>query len=304
MSDLFLLSPMDYSSAATDYSSAVIGWLYFATNNIPGATDEYSIFIVSNGLLICCNSPSTEELVKTCNIDRYLMRMQCDGAKDLQFFETTSNYDYDHTGYIDFSTSSECFACKCQDCNVKHDRVINAINALTASVKEITSKRGVILSKRISYPYTLLEIKVDVIVEATAEEHNITVDNPLTASKKKEKIEPILSTTARSFRTEECLINIIKGFSIPAGLPWHLVDEVYIPINYGDEFHWVLAIVILKERDCSFFVAAYAEYLSDELQVPNDVLDAGLLCKGYIALLLKYGEAKAQKLYTSDSKDP
>ncbi|PHT74095.1 hypothetical protein T459_21372 [Capsicum annuum] len=221
-----------------DFSSVAPGWLYFATNNIPGATDEYSIFIVSNGLLICCN------------------------------------------------------------------RVINAINALTASVKEITSKRGVILSKRISYPYTLLEIKVDVIVEATAEEHNITVDNPLTASKKKEKIEPILSTTARSFRTEECLINIIKGFSIPAGLPWHLVDEVYIPINYGDEFHWVLAIVILKERDCSFFVAAYAEYLSDELQVPNDVLDAGLLCKGYIALLLKYGEAKAQKLYTSDSKDP
>ncbi|KAF3615106.1 hypothetical protein FXO37_35651 [Capsicum annuum] len=50
------------------------------------------------------------------------------------------------------------------------------------------------------------------------------------------------------FRNEECLINIIKGFSIPTGLPWHLVDEVYIPLNYGDEFHWVLAIVVLKER--------------------------------------------------------
>ncbi|PHU22651.1 hypothetical protein BC332_07758 [Capsicum chinense] len=50
------------------------------------------------------------------------------------------------------------------------------------------------------------------------------------------------------FRNEECLINIIKGFSILAGLPWYLVDEVYIPINCGDEFHWVLAIVILKER--------------------------------------------------------
>ncbi|PHU08792.1 hypothetical protein BC332_20652 [Capsicum chinense] len=50
------------------------------------------------------------------------------------------------------------------------------------------------------------------------------------------------------FRNEECLINIIKGFSIPTGLPWHLVDEVYIPINCGDEFHWVLAVVVLKER--------------------------------------------------------
>ncbi|PHT32243.1 hypothetical protein CQW23_28580 [Capsicum baccatum] len=49
-------------------------------------------------------------------------------------------------------------------------------------------------------------------------------------------------------RNEEFLINNIKGFSIPANLPWHLVDEVYIPINYGDEFHWVLAVVILKDR--------------------------------------------------------
>ncbi|KAM3361280.1 hypothetical protein P3S68_016134 [Capsicum galapagoense] len=66
----------------------------------------------------------------------------------LIIFETTSNYDYDHTGYTDFSpdfsTSSEYSACKCKDCKAKHDEVINAINALTASVKKMTSKRGVI----------------------------------------------------------------------------------------------------------------------------------------------------------------
>ena len=38
--------------------------------------------------------------------------------------------------------------------------MINAINTLTASVKKIAFKRGVIPSKRISYPYTPLEIKV------------------------------------------------------------------------------------------------------------------------------------------------
>ncbi|PHU12081.1 hypothetical protein BC332_19011 [Capsicum chinense] len=84
--------------------------------------------------------------------------------------------------------------------------------------------------------------KVDVIVEATAKEHNITVDNPSTSSKEEEKVEP-----PKVSQNEEWLINIIKDFSIPAGLPWHLVDEVYIPINYGDEFHWVLAVVVLKE---------------------------------------------------------
>ncbi|KAF3661375.1 hypothetical protein FXO37_12958 [Capsicum annuum] len=114
------------------------------------------------------------------------------------------------------------------------------------------------------------------------------------------------------FQNEECLINIIKGFSIPTGLAWNLVDEVYILINYGDEFYWVLAIIVLKERrirvydsmDCGPFVAAYAEYLSDGLQVPNARLDAGLLRKTYAALLWKYGEAKAQKPYATDVKDP
>ncbi|PHT47576.1 hypothetical protein CQW23_11784 [Capsicum baccatum] len=175
----------------------------------------------------------------------------------------------------------------------------------------MTSNRGVIPSKRISYPYTPLEIKaakrrrkdtfnasssikkskiamplslsyadvqytraigeqheprkMDVVV-STAEEHNITVYNPSTASKEEEKMELVSSGERKSyqfegfnisdeapikpkfFRNEKCLINIIKGFSIPTVLPWHLIDEVYIPINYGDEFYWVLAIVVLKER--------------------------------------------------------
>ncbi|PHU22805.1 hypothetical protein BC332_07912 [Capsicum chinense] len=233
------------------------------------------------------------------------------GANDapLTVFETTSHYDYHHNGCTgfspDFAASRECSTCKCQNCKVKHDGVINAINVLTASVKEITFKRGVIPSKRISYPDTPLEIKAakrrrkdtskvssiikkskiamplslsctdvqcarateeqhelkKVDVTATAEEHNMTVDNPSTASQYEEKVEPVSLGEQKNYpferyvqqqlevsRNEECLINIIKGFSILAGLPWHLVDEMYIPINYGDEFHWVLAVVILKKR--------------------------------------------------------
>ncbi|KAF3685953.1 hypothetical protein T459_32829 [Capsicum annuum] len=164
------------------------------------------------------------------------------GANDAPptVFETTSHYDYDHTGCTDFSPdftiSSECFACKCQDC------------------------------------------KVNITVEATAEVYNITVDNPLTASKEEEKVEPVSSGERKNYpfegfnisdeapkkliqlinkycqqqpkvsRNEEFLINIIKGFIISAGLPWHLIDKVYIPINYGNEFHWVLVVLILNER--------------------------------------------------------
>ncbi|PHU17511.1 hypothetical protein BC332_13206 [Capsicum chinense] len=120
---------------------------------------------------------------------------------------------------------------------------------------------------------------LEVDVTATAEEHNMTVDNTSTTSKDEEKVEPVSLEEQKNypfegfnisdealkkliqlikdysewiangllkhhtvrycqqqlevFQNEECLINIIKGFSIPAGLPWHLVDE---------------AVVILKER--------------------------------------------------------
>ncbi|PHT70231.1 hypothetical protein T459_25335 [Capsicum annuum] len=227
------------------------------------------------------NSLSTEELVKTFNIDHYPVKIQCDDATDL-------------TG--DF---------------------------------------------------------VDVTVETTTEEHNITVDNPSTASKEKEKVEPVSLRERKNyhlkssnlergskktntvdqrlfrmdcrwavkasyrqlkvFRNEEYLINMIKGFSIWADLPWHLVDEVYIPINCGEEFHWVLVVIVLKERrirvydsisDCGLFIVAYTEYLSDGLQLSNDGLDRGLIRKRYTTLLWKYGEAKAQKSYASDIKHP
>ncbi|KAH0655211.1 hypothetical protein KY285_030093 [Solanum tuberosum] len=47
---------------------------------------------------------------------------------------------------------------------------------------------------------------------------------------------------------ENKIVGTIKGFGIPVGLPWHLTDEVYVPVNCNGEFHWVLAIVVLKER--------------------------------------------------------
>ncbi|PHT87468.1 hypothetical protein T459_09574 [Capsicum annuum] len=218
------------------------------------------------------NSPFIEELIKTFSIDRYSVRMQCDGATDLTGKATFRQY-------LDLS----------EDNNARFHMKMPEVS-----------------------------------------------------------------------QNEEFLINIIKGFSILAGLPWHLIDEVYIPINYGDKFHWILAVIDLKERrirvydsmsrrrrfdpsfeiqklakilptyldmssfldqkfridwstieayldkmgnsfdvqyvegiaqqtigslNCGSFVAAYIEYLSDGLQVPNDGLGAGLLHKRYAAIL-------------------
>ncbi|PHU28961.1 hypothetical protein BC332_01054 [Capsicum chinense] len=176
------------------------------------------------------------------------------GANDapLTVFETTSHYDYDHNGCTDFSpdftASSECSSYKCQDCKAKHDGVINTINALTTYVKEIISKRGVIPSKKIPYPDTPLEIK--------AAKRRRKDTSKASSIIKKKRLQHLCLCTVPMYcqqqpevsQNEECLINIIKGFSISTDLPWHLVNEVYIPINCGDEFHWVLAVVVLKER--------------------------------------------------------
>ncbi|KAF3614144.1 hypothetical protein FXO38_35836 [Capsicum annuum] len=124
------------------------------------------------------SSPFTEELIKTFSIDSHPCGLvvadgvSSDGAvgggsgaavgtndAPLAVFKTTDHYDYNHTGFTDLSLPSECSACKCQDCKRKLSGVINVINALTASVKELTSKKSLITSKRISYPYTPSEIK-------------------------------------------------------------------------------------------------------------------------------------------------
>ncbi|PHT66631.1 hypothetical protein T459_31056 [Capsicum annuum] len=274
------------------------------------------------------------------------------GANDapLPVFETTSHYDYDHNRCTDFSpdftASSECSSCKCQDCKAKHDEVINAINALTASVKEMTSKRGVIPSKRISYPDTLLEIKATkrrrkdtskVDVTATAEEHNITVDNPSTTFKDEEKVEPVSLVERKNYPFDglkisdealKKLTQLINDYSewIADGLLKHhagrrhsgSLSEIQklakILLTYLDmsgfldqkvhtdwstieayrdkmanpfDVQYVDGISQQTIGSLNYgpFVFAYAEYLSDGLQVPNDGLDAELLRKRYAALL-------------------
>ncbi|PHU17978.1 hypothetical protein BC332_13673 [Capsicum chinense] len=49
-----------------------------------------------------------------------------------------------------------------------------------------------------------------------------------------------------------------------------------------------------EEKGLRYFCCAYAEYLSEELQVPYDGLDFRLLCKRYATLLWKYGEASLE----------
>ncbi|PHT65611.1 hypothetical protein T459_30036 [Capsicum annuum] len=291
ISDLFLWFPTDYSSIATGEEDNEHGEEEYLKRYDPNA-----------------NSPFAEELVKTVSINRYPVRMQYDGATDLMGKAALGN---------------------------------------------------ILICRRTTM---LVPDENDDTVEATAEEHNITVDNPSTTFKEEEKVKLDSLGEHNNYSFEgfnisdeapKKLTQLINDYSewivngllkhhadSPAGLPWHLINEVYISINCGDEFHWVMSVVILKERrirvydsmsrrghfehrlrykrwpkyllltlirvvfwtkrNYGLFIAAYAEYLNDGLQVPNDGLDAGLLHKRYASLLWKYKEAKAQKSYASD----
>ena len=57
-------------------------------------------------------------------------------------------------------------------------------------------------------------------------------------------------------------------------------------------------------RDCGIFVAAYAEFLSDGLEVPSCGISADTLRLRYASLLWNYGIVKALNDYVSNKEDP
>ncbi|PHT66281.1 hypothetical protein T459_30706 [Capsicum annuum] len=56
--------------------------------------------------------------------------------------------------------------------------------------------------------------------------------------------------------------------------------------------------------DCGVFVAGYAEYLSEEINVPSDDFEAEYHRMSYATLLQKYGIQKTKKGYASENDDP
>ncbi|PHT33747.1 hypothetical protein CQW23_25547 [Capsicum baccatum] len=99
---------------------------------------------------------------------------------------------------------------------------------------------------------------------------------------------------------------VLKERRIQVRTNWSTIDAYRNKMVNPFDVQYVEGISqqTIGSLDCDPFVATYVEYLSDGLQVPNDGLDAGLLYKRYATLLWKYGEAKAQKSYTRDIKDP
>ncbi|KAF3638687.1 hypothetical protein FXO38_23115 [Capsicum annuum] len=52
------------------------------------------------------------------------------------------------------------------------------------------------------------------------------------------------------------LIEYINGFRMHAAVPWHTVEDIFIPVNINKKYHWVLAVLSFSER-CIFLYDSY-----------------------------------------------
>ncbi|WMV19493.1 hypothetical protein MTR67_012878, partial [Solanum verrucosum] len=92
------------------------------------------------------------------------------------------------------------------------------------------------------YRYTTANFLFISHIKNTYERYYLANDDDLISTQEHIDRASVVSAYERS------ITNIIKGFEISAALPWHLVDDVYIPINCIGQFHWVLAVVELKNK--------------------------------------------------------
>ncbi|PHU13938.1 hypothetical protein BC332_15143 [Capsicum chinense] len=96
-----------------------------------------------------------------------------------------------------------------------------------------------------------------------------------------------LATQDASTKTDEVtdmemtLINTIKGFSLRAGQPWHLVDEKL----------WCICSCICRVSERG-------------LDIPPSKINAHYHRLRYASLLCKYGSIKANNGYFSENDDP
>ncbi|PHT32029.1 hypothetical protein CQW23_28366 [Capsicum baccatum] len=213
------------------------------------------------------NSPFTEEFVKAFNIDRYPMRMESCFGQYLDLsednnarFQIKMVYDllkrrfmYENKDKIDDLWITYCGIPICF--KWKEFAIVTGLKCYLPSPSQViptlTQKKAPHTPKKGKDKSSDRDDLVSIIGLSFKNKNLIEALKGKGLSKKhKQSLCLVWYCQQQSdvFRNEECLINIIKDFGIPAVLPWHLVSKVFIPINCGDEFHWILAIVVIKER--------------------------------------------------------
>ncbi|KAG5601714.1 hypothetical protein H5410_033084 [Solanum commersonii] len=189
---LFCLLPTDDLSAVTYESSVIVHpWLvpteqelqmpFFLTLGIIDIKSEPTVDLIKKELAGAITirreapivSGDADDVALDVDVDVNIGVDICDaGAKSGGEHVDDVGGIYD--GFTPFSehttsfapSSSSCSACKCEECKNKEAQLIStgedvkkSLDALTSAVKKLISKRGVVLSRKISEPFTPLKIK-------------------------------------------------------------------------------------------------------------------------------------------------
>uniref|UniRef100_M1AV39 Ulp1 protease family, C-terminal catalytic domain containing protein n=1 Tax=Solanum tuberosum TaxID=4113 RepID=M1AV39_SOLTU len=161
------------------------------------------------------------------------------------------------------------------------------------------------------YRYTTANCLFISHIKNTYERYYLANDDDLISTQEHIDRASVVSVYERS------ITNIIKGFEIPAALPWHLVDDVYIPVNCGSrkkaiphEINMLSKMLPSYLMDSGFFektertsfvdcdaykdnnfgslleaqVPFMVEFAQDIMQQKSDSLDCGL----YVAIFAEY----------------
>ncbi|XP_059278241.1 uncharacterized protein LOC132032609 isoform X2 [Lycium ferocissimum] len=65
---------------------------------------------------------------------------------------------------------------------------------------------------------------------------------------------PELSTSVTSKESDVCVY--INGYRLMGNVPWHIVDNVLIPVNVKEENHWILVVISFIDR-CLYVYDSY-----------------------------------------------
>ncbi|XP_049344033.1 uncharacterized protein LOC125808366 [Solanum verrucosum] len=89
--------------------------------------------------------------------------------------------------------------------------------------------------------------------------------------------------------TEESIIEYINGYRMHVARPWHTVDNILIPVNIKEIFHWILIVVSINDRSIQIYDSLRGGALHDS-SVENEIKKYAQLVPMYLSKSEFYGK--------------
>jgi len=96
-------------------------------------------------------------------------------------------------------------------------------------------------------------------------------------------------STINKESTEESIIEYINGYRMHVARPWHTVDNILIPVNVKEIFHWILIVVSINDRSIQIYDSLRGGALHDS-SVENEIKKYAQLVPMYLSKSDFYGK--------------